>query len=85
MTSLDAAVVNWGTPTAFPTPTNSTPDWSVGAGFMLWGNTWGGSLWPLLRGVCDNVFLKGTNYVMWWPWRDDEGDMLYRFSVSTAK
>jgi len=37
---LDAPLVVFGEPTAFPTPTDEMPDFSQGASFILWDNIW---------------------------------------------
>ena len=52
LSRLDAAVVNFGELTAYPSPVHSDPDTlNFGASFVLWDNLWGTNYimwWPFI-------------------------------------
>ncbi|KAK8811442.1 hypothetical protein WA158_003176 [Blastocystis sp. Blastoise] len=62
--SPDASLVNWGTPTGFPTPFQKADLVNEGASFMVNNNIW------------------GVNYIMWYPFREEDKDQQYRFTIT---
>jgi len=81
VSSMDAAVVNFGDLTAYPSPVHSGPDTlAFGGSFVLWDNLWGTNYvmwWPFIVPPPDPYSSSSTYFPSSW-----NNDMISRFQIS---
>lgn len=81
VSSLDAAVVNFGELTAYPSPVHSDPDTeNFGGSFLLWDNLWGTNYvmwWPFVAIPPERYASSGNYFPPAW-----NNDMISRFRIA---
>mmetsp|Transcript_43781 Transcript_43781/g.76864 ORF Transcript_43781/g.76864 Transcript_43781/m.76864 type:complete len:807 (+) Transcript_43781:83-2503(+) len=81
VSSLDAAVVNFGELTAYPSPVHNDPDTeNFGASFLLWDNLWGTNYvmwWPFIATPPESYASSGNYFPS--NWNDD---IVSRFHIA---